>query len=360
MRLSAYLAKGYRAFYASKGVVSSAGPKTEEEMIGIALWWQAKLHLADWDLDISFDEEIYPPALGVCWPDHVYKRLCIAIAPPEIVGEDYDLEHAVVHELVHAHYAAQETVAGTYGRIEEERSVEALTRTLISLRRAGPSGTDRVVAMLRRDDMKNRKKTMIDPKVLASLCVEGGAFVGRDDIPDDVKDYIKRLTEALAGGAPSADDASAESDAAADSDTSNPAAELTEPSAEETDKTKQFKPPLEIRVDKIERDAVISKLGSRLPPSVIKAASGLLDARGMQKLLEAAPAKIQPGQSGSPTRGKGQGSPRAEEDDVEEEVNEALGLAPYGARHNKERRTFSLMTPAEARANKGKSKVEEE
>lgn len=138
--------------------------------------------------------------VGTCSPDPVYQRATIEILWPPIG----DVEETIAHEVVHCMTAELAMLAGaepgTWALAAWERIAEQTARGAVALRRRGlrvPQILSRMKAM--RSKVVALRRNM-DPNELATIAVEGGAFTARDDVPQDVKDWIIKAVGAMAGG----------------------------------------------------------------------------------------------------------------------------------------------------------------
>lgn len=105
-------------------------------------YWQRQLRVRDWDVSASMvrREPTHPlmPALG--WSDHSLqnKRAKIELLDPRDYDPAWqcDIEHTLVHELLHLHFAPFEykTLESLEG-ISQEQTLNLLACALVNLKR---------------------------------------------------------------------------------------------------------------------------------------------------------------------------------------------------------------------------------
>lgn len=106
-------------------------------------YWQAELRLRDWvaDVQLVFRDRIESawPALGLCHHVLQHKIAHIWLLHPEEYDRDWqiDVEHTLVHELLHLHFAPFEydTLKSLEG-IAQEQTLNILAASLVKLKRA--------------------------------------------------------------------------------------------------------------------------------------------------------------------------------------------------------------------------------
>lgn len=193
-------------------------PTTLAEIMGmgkaclapIMLYYVHQMGLGSWDITglwvdrISGDEEGF--AAGCCWPDPQYQRARIEILwPPE-----GDVEQTIAHEVSHCQTAKLAMLAGaapgTYARDAWEEIAEQNARGYVATRRGHMRQDVTILARAARARItaalaaRTRRNVMMDPQTLAAIAVEGGAFTAREDVPEDVKEWISKVVAAMAGG----------------------------------------------------------------------------------------------------------------------------------------------------------------
>jgi hypothetical protein len=117
--------------------------KNNEHLQTTLVEWQKRLRLQDWIItakiararDLSLDNS----AATVDW--NYNKRMAVIKIIDEIdyqpgLMEEQDMEISLVHELLHLHYAGFEnTEADSIENSLMEQSIEAISRTLVELKR---------------------------------------------------------------------------------------------------------------------------------------------------------------------------------------------------------------------------------
>lgn len=127
----------------SKNVISKSVEKvlTSKQLLNLVDDWQDRLHLVDWAIAVSYctpDEMPSLQAMGSCGIDQPHKQAQMCILHPKYfapLGNAYtlrDLEHTVVHELLHIHLDCLDTPA-TRDR-ETEQVINLLADALIYLK----------------------------------------------------------------------------------------------------------------------------------------------------------------------------------------------------------------------------------
>lgn len=273
--------------------------REQAELDALRAFWQPVLRVADYEVSAQIDPSI-APNLGLCLPDHVYKRAVIRIAPRATPGQD--LEASLVHELVHLHFAAFETGGGTPIRNEEERSVESLTRALVDLKRTGaPLGAVRSLARgafnararlssLAHGARGLEKHRTMDPKILAALAIEAGQLMGVEGVPDEVKAFLQKCLEAMAGGGESPE---SQGEPHAAGGPPAPGQDPNKPPAAGPPPGEEQKPPMRTAANPLEERMRAIELKIDADTKERKAA----DERARNSLLAASKARIPDGQA---------------------------------------------------------------
>jgi hypothetical protein len=110
------------------------------ELDALLAYWQPLLKLADWDVIVRYERHM--ESSGLCSRALDYKRATIRILDP-IDWQDtvrvQDVEHDLVHELLHLHFAPFHTPNDTPMGTAEEQAVESLARAFIALKRSPPA-----------------------------------------------------------------------------------------------------------------------------------------------------------------------------------------------------------------------------
>jgi hypothetical protein len=113
---------------------------TQGELEVVAGYWQKVLRHQDWEIKTAKKRQRDIGCNGwatcdVCLPS---KAATIEVVDPIDYDDGpwpFDMEHLVVHELLHIHFAPFKTTPGSHEEIFEEQAVESLTRALLSLNR---------------------------------------------------------------------------------------------------------------------------------------------------------------------------------------------------------------------------------
>lgn len=127
----------------SKNVISRLIEKvlTIKQLVNLVDEWQDRLHLVDWAIAVNYctpDEMPSVNAQGSCGVDQNHKQATVRILHPKHfapLGNAYslrDLEHTVVHELLHVHFDGLD-VPDTRDR-ELEQVINLLAESLINLK----------------------------------------------------------------------------------------------------------------------------------------------------------------------------------------------------------------------------------
>lgn len=156
---------------------------------------------------------------GTCactWTNPDYLEALIAFNDPAICGP-YDLEEVAAHEVFHIPMGDFRTQPGTRERSAEERAVERFSRAFVALWRgtapaARVSLAPKLRAMIasspraRQRIAAKRRESM--PEELMTLLMSAGEAAGREDVPEDVKELLRKLAAAaVTGEAPPAGEA---------------------------------------------------------------------------------------------------------------------------------------------------------
>lgn len=114
----------------------------------ICYWWQQRLRLVDWAVDIRYarEHEFGPESTSagdVSWLEEA-KMARIRLLDPIDYKPDtytgYDEERTIVHELLHLHFVPFDIADGP-GCMAQEQAINAIAQALVSLMRAAPAGT---------------------------------------------------------------------------------------------------------------------------------------------------------------------------------------------------------------------------
>lgn len=330
-------------------------------------FWAPVLRVQDWQIEASYDPKL--AALGVCYPDHVYRRARIVIAP-----EQDDVEASLVHELLHLHFAPFETEGGSAERTEEERAVESLMRGYIDLRRSGVPATQ----------VQSRARAAFEAR-LRQKSSQGHGAPERKRTRMDLTMFLAALKAALAAEDPAAAKSQiealvAEAEKAAAGD-EMPAPPMSAPSPEDPSKPPMMAAPpgaeekkpdgamrqLEARLRALEstaaeaaknraaeaekaRAALYAENEARVPEAARPFAKGL----GLEQLtgyLRTLPERAPAERSAGPTRGPG----RTSSADPERlaRMRQSMGIpdttARLPGRDERGRRTWPVNAPSALR-----------
>lgn len=175
------------------------------DLVARLRWWQEKLRLRDWEIDIFYVDDLEIegiPVWGACdrFPDD--RRATIRVRTPKNAAELAEVEETVVHELLHCLLAPLGGYEGAT-RTAEEQAVWTLSPLLVQL---GDSARGKILARAiprvlwrklaaGRTRSSGRTRTM-DPK-LAELLRK---LLEMDD-PADMKAMIATVLETFTGGA---------------------------------------------------------------------------------------------------------------------------------------------------------------
>ncbi|WP_437647852.1 hypothetical protein [Sorangium sp. So ce362] len=170
-------------------------------------WWQSQLRLRDWEIDISYvddlEHEDFGPVYGLCDRFPHDRRATILIRTPKSASDLAEVEDTVVHELLHcllAPLAGREEAT----RTAEEQAVWAIAPLLVELgesrqgrvlARAMARAGMRTLAAGRTRSSSRRNKSMLDPKIAELL----KRLLEMQD-PEGMKAAITAALETLSGG----------------------------------------------------------------------------------------------------------------------------------------------------------------
>lgn len=180
----------------------------------LVTYWQDVLRLQEWRITVGFvlnlaDEATGAPCYGMCWPLVANKTATIAIRDPSTpIGQwgDAEIEHAVIHELTHLHFAAFGTRTSPEVAAEEQ-AVWALSDALFASRGTeqeasiGRAMAAHVASMTRPVQSSNASravgaegrmpatKKMIDPTERAAI----KALLSTEDPQKNIGAFLKEL-----------------------------------------------------------------------------------------------------------------------------------------------------------------------
>lgn len=148
------------------------------------------------------------------WTNPDYLEALIVFNDPAVCGP-YDLEEVAAHEVFHIPFGDFQTQPGTRARSTEERAVERFSRAFVALWRGTPAFARVSLAPTLRAMIASsprarlaakRRDTM--PEELIALMMAAGEAAGREDVPEDVKELLRKLAAAaVTGDAPPASEA---------------------------------------------------------------------------------------------------------------------------------------------------------
>lgn len=153
---------------------------------------------------------------GICaatWTNPDYLEALIAFNDPAVCGP-YDLEEVAAHEVFHIPMGDFRTQPGTRERSAEERAVERFSRAFVALwRGTAPAARVSLAPTLRaiiasspraRQRIAAKRRESM-PEELMTLLMSAGEAAGREDVPEDVKELLRKLAAAaVTGEAPAA------------------------------------------------------------------------------------------------------------------------------------------------------------
>jgi hypothetical protein len=152
--------------------------------------------------------QIDPSTNAVTYINADYLEALIVFNDPAICGH-YDLEEVAAHEVFHIPMADFKTQAGTPQRSAEERAVERFSRAFVALwRGTAPASRVSLAPTLRaiiasspraRQRIAARKRVSM-PEELMTLLMSAGEAAGREDVPEDVKELLRKLAAAAVTG----------------------------------------------------------------------------------------------------------------------------------------------------------------
>jgi hypothetical protein len=160
--------------------------------------------------------KLEPHVCASTWTNPDYLEALIVFNDPAVSGP-YDLEEVAAHEVFHIPMAGFQTKSGTRERSEEERVVERFSRAFVALWRGTPFANRVALAPTLRaiigQSRKARhrlavKRRVVMPEELIALMMAAGEAAGREDVPEDVKELLRKLAAAaVTGDAPPASEA---------------------------------------------------------------------------------------------------------------------------------------------------------
>lgn len=141
------------------------------------------------------------------WANPDYLEARIVFNDPAVCGP-YDLEEVAAHEVFHLPMADFKTLPDTPERSAEERAVERFSRAFVALWRGTPVFRRATLAPTIRAILgaSTRERRAIAagrssmPEGLMALLMDAGAASGRDDVPDDIKELLRKLAAAAVTG----------------------------------------------------------------------------------------------------------------------------------------------------------------
>lgn len=155
--------------------------------------------------------KLEPNICASTWTNPDYLEALIVFNDPAVSGP-YDLEEVAAHEVFHIPFGDFQTQPGTRARSTEERAVERFSRAFVALWRGTPAFARVSLAPTLRAMIASsprarlaakRRDTM--PEELIALMMAAGEAAGREDVPEDVKELLRKLAAAaVTGDAPPA------------------------------------------------------------------------------------------------------------------------------------------------------------
>lgn len=148
------------------------------------------------------------------WTNPDYLEALIVFNDPAVCGP-YDLEEVAAHEVFHIPFGDFQTKSGTKERSTEERAVERFSRAFVALWRGTPAFARvslaptlrAIIASSPRARLAAKRRDVM-PEELIALMMAAGEAAGREDVPEDVKELLRKLAAAaVTGDAPPASDA---------------------------------------------------------------------------------------------------------------------------------------------------------
>jgi hypothetical protein len=142
------------------------------------------------------------------WTNPDYLEALIVFNDPAVCGP-YDLEEVAAHEVFHIPMGEFRTEPGTPERSAEERCVERFSRAMVAMMR-GTQGFARVAlapklrAMIGASSRARRAiaaggRAKMDEATI-QLMMAAGEAAGREDVPEDVKELLRKLAAAAVTG----------------------------------------------------------------------------------------------------------------------------------------------------------------
>ncbi len=106
------------------------------DLDALCRYWQGVLRLQDWEVIVRYERHL--DTEGRASISHDYKRAYIRIVDPidwQNTWRPQDIEHALVHELLHLHFAPFKTENDSPLGAAEEQAVESLARAFVKMNR---------------------------------------------------------------------------------------------------------------------------------------------------------------------------------------------------------------------------------
>jgi hypothetical protein len=169
--------------------------------------------------------QLEPTVCAKTWTNPDYLEALIVFNDPAVCGP-YDLEEVAAHEVFHIPMGEFKTAPGTRERSAEERCVERFSRAMVALWRGTPgfaraSLVPKLRAMLGASSRARRAIAAGRSKMneaLLQLMMEAGGAAEREDVPEDVKELLRKLAAAAVTGDATVDPVDEPPAAAADPD----------------------------------------------------------------------------------------------------------------------------------------------
>lgn len=115
---------------------------TEDEIEDLIIHWQKYLKLEFWDINFRVcrrDELTLPDVQGTCkWTLSTAIAYISLIDPVDYPtgGTKYDMEHCLVHEILHLHFAPFScSIENEVEQAMQERAIDHIAKALVKLRR---------------------------------------------------------------------------------------------------------------------------------------------------------------------------------------------------------------------------------
>jgi len=141
----------------------------------LAAYWQAKLRLQDWQIEVAYVKDLASPdgspVYGLCYPFLDNKQAKIFIRDPEtstpLATSAPSVEKIIVHELCHLHFAplsgsSKAEVAA------EEQAVWAISGAMVAARGTGDEPTIMRAMLARISAPRRRMGGQMDPKLITA------------------------------------------------------------------------------------------------------------------------------------------------------------------------------------------------